>query len=846
MCWFSASRCNREGPWFESMCSHNKKVSDNCLKPFFITLFFELIYIFALSLLIHPLHLQLLKSVKFHFILFITSLLLFTACNPAGKVARRGGYLLVNTTVKCDNSYLPTDELDGFVQQNEMPGNFVRWFRPGVYFAENSERGRGDTHFKAFMRKNFGKTPVIFDSTMAVMTVDKLGQYMKNKGFFHATVTMDIRKKSKTVSVGYNVKSGPPCIVRNFKYFIPDSIMQHYIMSDTAAGKLRTGMIFDTYALDDDRERIATVLRNNSYYNFSLSDIYYIADTTNHGLSAEVELYIKKIRMITTDQADSTVEIQHPRFFIRNIYIITNAEATQQIKPYDTLVYSYRQNKSDTGSKIHILYTDKLTLKPAFLSSCMQFSTGNPYSQQAANNTYKKLISQPIIGATNISMTMKNPEQAAVGEKQWLDCNIRMIRNRRNTFTIGTEGTNSGGRFGMGVNTSIQNRNIFKGAEVLSLKLHTSAELQGSLNNQNTGSNSYLLIFNTLEAGAEASIDFPRLLLPYRSRYMQSSTQARTMVSAGAGLEFRPEYKRTVSTAAWSYKWNTTEKVKHIFTPLELNFIRIFPSDSFQSYLESLIDPVYKSQYTNHLLTMIRYSIIISNFGVTKNNNQFFLRLNAETSGNIPYMLDNLTSRPVNSEGYYERFGVRYSQFARFDADFRRYWRLRPQHSIAFRVLTGIALPYGNSVSVPFEKSFWLGGANDMRGWRLRSLGPGAYSATDVRYDKTGDIMLQSSLEYRFPIYSFLLGSLFTDAGNVWLRKKSEDFPGGEFNLNTFYKQIAVDAGVGLRFDFSFFIFRLDAALAINNPARATSSWFNAEDFKLRKTIWNFGIGYPF
>ena len=177
--------------------------------------------------------------------------------------------------------------------------------------------------------------------------------------------------------------------------------------------------------------------------------------------------------------------------------------------------------------------------------------------------------------------------------------------------------------------------------------------------------------------------------------------------------------------------------------------------------------------------------------------------------------------------------------------DFRKYWKLKFGNTLVFRIMGGLALPYGNSVSIPFEKSFWLGGANDMRGWRLRSLGPGAYAASDKNYDKTGDILLQSSIEQRFPIYSFLLGSLFIDAGNVWLREKSEDFPNGEFKLSSFYKQIAMDLGVGFRFDFSFFIFRIDAAVPFYNPA-LTDKWFNTNDFRLRNAIWNFGIGYPF
>jgi outer membrane protein assembly factor BamA len=775
------------------------------------------------------------------------TLLSLAACNPELKVKSRGGYLLVKNTIKYQNPYLPYDELEGFLQQSAMPGRLAPYFRPGIFFYENSLKGK-ETKLRVFERKALGKRPVILDTFMTISTVDKLAIYLKNKGFYHSSVTKSIKYSRKTASVTYHINSGPPCIVNNFNYVVPDSLMYNLIMADTSDGKLRKGMVYDTYYLDDERDRIAVTLRNNSYFNFSLSDIYYLVDTSNAGLSANVELHIKKIKVGTPGNTDSIREIQHPRFYIKDIYIIPNADAMSQLETYDTLPYTYYLNKSDSSGKtIFILHKKERLLKPSFLASCLDIAIGDPYSQAKANSSYRRLISQPIIGSANITMVMKNPELINPDEKQWLDCNIRLVRNRPNIFSLGTEGTNSGGRFGMGVNTSIQNRNLFRGAEVFSLKVRASAELQGSLNNTAESTNKYLGVFNTLEGGIEASIDFPRLVLPYRSNYMTNSKHGRSSLSAGAGFEIRPDYKRTITSSAWSYKWNSNERIRHIFTPLELNYVNIFPSDTFQQYLESLTDPQYKSQYTDHLLTMIRYSFVLSNMGITKLNNQFFIRLNAETAGNIPFLVDNVVNKPVSSEGYYERFGVRYAQFVRFDVDYRKYWKLRFKNLLALRLAGGIALPYGNSVSVPFEKSFWLGGANDMRGWRLRSMGPGAYAdtASSTRFDKTGDIMLQASIEQRFPIYSFLYGSLFVDAGNVWLREASEDFPKGEFKPGTFYKQIAMDIGFGLRFDFSFFILRLDAAVPFHDPAVA-DKWFSKDTFKYDNAILNFGIGYPF
>jgi len=786
-----------------------------------------------------------LKKAQIHIAVLILILFSLSACNHTNKVEKRGGYLLVKNTIKNRNSYLPSDELEGFIQQNSLTGRLAPYFRPGIFFYENSLKGK-ETKFKLFQRKSLGRKPIILDSLLASITTEKLNIYLKNKGFYHANVTKEIKYRRNTAKVTYHITSGEPCIVEKFDFVVADSIMLSYILADAENGKLRKGMIYDTYFLDDERDRIANMLRNNSYFNFSLSDIFYIVDTSNNGYKATVELHTKKIKIEIPGSSDSSNWIQHPRFYINNIYITPNAGIASNNQLYDTLAYHYYPNKKDTiGKTLYILNSNNLLLKPSFLSSCLKFAPGDAYNQLATNQTYKKFISQSIIGSANINMAVHNPDTASPLEKQWIDCNIRLSRNKLFAFNIGSEGTNSAGRFGMGLNTSIQNRNLFRGAEVISLKLRTSAEIQGSLSNTSLGSDKYFLIFNTLEAGAELSIDFPRILLPYRSKFSSNLQKGLTSVSAGLGFEYRPEYKRKITTAGWSYKWNQGELIKHIFTPVELNYVNIETSTAFQLYLDTLTDPQYKSQYTDHLLTMIRYSFILSNVGITKLTNQFFLRINAETSGNMPYFFDKLANNPLTSDGYYERFGVRYSQYVRFDVDYRKYWKLKYDNTLVFRIIGGIALPYGNSASIPFEKSFWLGGANDMRGWRLRSLGPGGYASSDQNYDKTGDILIQSSIEQRFPIYSFLLGSLFIDAGNVWLREKSDDFPNGEFKLNSFYKQIAMDMGIGFRFDFSFFIFRIDAAVPFYNPA-LDDKWFNTNDFRFNKAIWNFGIGYPF
>lgn len=768
---------------------------------------------------------------------------MLTACHPTLKVERRGGYLLVKNTIKSDNSYFPFDELEGFIQQSAIPGRLAPFFRPGIWFYEKGSKGK-DNGIKRFMRNTLGSPIVILDSNLVVRSAENLRIYLKNKGFYHATVNFSIQKKAKTAKVLYEIIAGIPCIVSDFSYTIDDPYAHNLIMQDTSSGMLRTGMIFDTYELGDERDRIAGILRNNGYYSFSLSDVIYIADTSGNGTHATVEMRLKKLKINQAGENDSIKEILHPRYFINHIYV--NAENQQSAQPpADTLEFHYHNNKADTsGNLIYILYNQQLKLKPSLISSLIQFYPGSAYSQARTNLTYKKLISKPIVRSANISMNTLEGSHNPTDSIQQLDCNIRIMHNPSKVLNIGTEGTNSAGRLGMGVNSSIQHRNIFKGAEVLSIKIKTSAELQAKTNSLTN--DKLFLFFNTLEAGAEAGIEFPRILLPYRINYMQTNIMASSSLNAGLGIEFRPDYQRRLSSLSWNYNWQKTETNKHTFTPLELNFVNIDKkSAAFQQYLDSLIDPQFQAVYTNHLLTILRYTLVSSNNFKNKAYKHYYLRATAETSGNVGYLADKTFGSPKTDKGYYERFGVRYSQFIRTDFDFRRYWKQSSSSTLALRFMAGIAIPYGNSDVIPFEKSFWLGGANDMRGWKLRSLGPGEYSSNKKSFDRAGNIILQGSIEHRFPVYSFLLGSVFADAGNVWLLKPSEDFPGGEFGLKTFIKQIALDAGIGLRFDFSFFIFRLDWALPLLDPSQ-NEGLSSKKSIRFSDSNWNFGIGYPF
>jgi hypothetical protein len=275
--------------------------------------------------------------------------------------------------------------------------------------------------------------------------------------------------------------------------------------------------------------------------------------------------------------------------------------------------------------------------------------------------------------------------------------------------------------------------------------------------------------------------------------------------------------------------------------------VKIFPDSSFTAYLNTLTDKRLKNQYTDHLVAGLRYTLTYSGQDVNNVKDFVFLRTNFETGGNLVYAIDELVQGPKTNSTY-TLFNIPYSQFIRPDLDFRYYYIHSKTNSLVARFFGGIGIPYGNSSSLPFEKAFFAGGANDIRGWKLGTLGPGRYHNDSVvnSYDQTGDMQLQINLEYRFPVYKQIRSALFMDIGNIWLLHDSPDLPGGKFDVDYLIPDLAVDIGIGIRADFDYFIVRMDPAVPVRVPYYFENNHWYVRKLSLSDIIWNFGIGYPF
>ena len=777
-------------------------------------------------------------------ILLFAALVALTACNSSNKVARRGGYMLNKISIKSDSRDLTPEELSGFLLQKPSPA-FLGVFHISTSIYEMASKGK-QTGFKRWIIKSFGNKPVLFDSVLIKASRAPMMIYMSNKGYFEPVISDTVLRRGSKVNVIFKVKAGLPYSIRNISYDIRDSLLGSFFLEKKEASLVKPGMRYDSYRLDQERDRITLDLKNNGYYSFSKDYIRFKADSALNNHQMDLKMVINNVRLNAAGSKDSVTQTNHPRYSIKNIFIhpdvvLTSKDTTLQ----DTLEIKYRFDAGDTTlNRYYLVYHNKLRIKPSALTHALFLRNGQIYRQRDHELTYKRMTNLPINRFVSINYELPDTGQMRQGGKALLNSTIRITRAPVNVFSIDAEGTISSGYLGLGSSVTYNNRNFFRGGETFSIKVKGLMQNQPSLANSEVKK---FLFFNTYETGAEVGLDFPRLLVPFRMKRVDLFTRPKTSVNVGANFQQEPSYKRYIFNTAFGYEWNKNEQSRFLFSPIVINSVSIYKDSTFTAYLDSINDSRLSSQYTDHFIAAMKFSYIFNNQKLALNKNFFFIRLNLEPAGNLMNLFYKAYGGTLNSEGQHLFLGIPFAQYVRTDIDFRKYFALTGTKTLVFRTLLGIGIPYGNSSALPFEKGFYAGGSNDMRGWPIRSLGPGTFKSTTSNYNNVGDLIIEGNLEYRYTIYRSLLGALFLDAGNVWLLHENAVFPGGEFKSSQFLKQMAIDAGLGFRYDFSFFIFRIDGAVKVKNPANPNNqNWTDFSKMHLADVIWNFGIGYPF
>ena len=758
---------------------------------------------------------------------------LLSACSSTKHVPQ-GQLLLdkVNIHITDPRSEVQASQLANYLRQN---ANHRVLGGLKLQLAFYNLSGRDSTKWINRWIQRVGTPPVIYDSTLTLASQEQLHTALSNKGFMNNTVTYRVKTDSvkRKARVDFDVTLGEPYYIRSIDYDIPDETLHEIILADSADFTVKKGDLLDYSRLEEWRQTITNRLRNQGYYAFNKEYITFMADTAAG--SKAVDLTLNTRDPYRNDHMPYYTE--HEPFFVRDVVYVTDYDPVQMHDGYsgaDTLVIR---------NGVKVFQGPDPYLRPSIIDECNYIEPGALYNADAVNRTYRALGRLGILKQINIDIL-------PVGEVDGLlmvDAWVLLQRDKSQTVSLSLEGTNSEGDLGFGVGVDYEHRNIFKGAEVLSAKAKVSYEsisgdLGGLINN------------NFSEYSTEVGVSFPKFMFPLLRRSFKRKVQASTSFSVNFDYQARPEYTRVIAGGAWRYQWTErSRRLSHTLTLFDMSFVSV--PNFYDEFKKSITNPLLLYSYEDHLIMRMGYNFYRTNkaeMSVQQMGNfqrdVYTIRANAETAGNLLYGLSQLTDQKADENGCYKALGIRYSQYIKADADYAFTHYLDRRQSIAFHVGAGIAIPYGNSDVLPFEKRFYSGGANSVRGWGVRTLGPGSFdSSKDLSkfIKQCGDIRFDINLEYRAKLFWVVELGLFIDAGNIWTIKDYEDQQGGVFKWNKFYEQIAAAYGAGIRLDFKYFLVRVDMGMKAHNPASGQEKWpLIHPDFK-RDSEFHFSVGYP-
>lgn len=760
--------------------------------------------------------------------------LLLEGCSAVRHVPE-GRYLLdkVNISVEGDKD-IPSADLYNYLRQT--PNHKVLGFwklQLGTY----NLSGNDSTKWYNRWVRRMGQPPVIYEQALTDTSARQLHLAMINRGYLNAHVEVDttIRTAKRRIDVRYNIFTGEPHVIRSVTYDIPDSAVASVIMADSTKFTVKTGDKFDRDNLDSERTLITRRLRNRGYYAFNKDYITYYADTAANSRSVDLTMAVRPPRRPNgADTAADSAAI-HTLYRIGKVYFITDSDGDRS--NLDTVSYK----------GVDIVYGRDRYLKPGALEEKCFLIPGQLYSPHNVDRTYESIARLGILKSINIELV---PEASLDNGDRLLDAYIRLSRNKKQSITLDIEGTNSEGDLGFGVGATYQHRNLAKGSQLFTGRLRMNYEsLSGSFNG--------LINDRYTEYAGEVGITFPRFEFPFAPLSMRQRFNVSSEFALSFNYQERPEYTRIISGAAWRYKWvNRTNTRRHEFDLIDINYVYL-PART-NGFLDAIApdNPLLRYSYEDHFIMSMGYRYYHTNKRIASAVGRargiqpivYTIRASAETAGNLLYLGSKAFGKRSES-GVYEVFNTQFSQYIKGEVDYAITRNFDHRHSLAFHIGGGIGYPYGNSRVLPFEKRFYAGGANGVRGWGVRTLGPGRYNShNSVSYfiNQCGDIRLDMSLEYRAKLFWVLEGGAFIDAGNIWTIHNYENQPGGMFHFNTFWKEIAWAYGLGLRMDFNYFLLRLDLGVKAYNPAQGQERWPLFHFDWHRDTAVHFSVGYPF
>ena len=782
-------------------------------------------------------------------------LLLIWSCRST-KFVPEGKYLLSSAEVKSDTKGFSGYKMEPYIKQKP---NYKTFSLVKIPLTIYNLAGKDTTKWINRTLQHGGEPPVIFDSTMVDNTADNLQRVMTNKGYLDADVEPKVKFDDKRAKVEYFIHAGQPYRINDYSIHVPDSSMSRFLVVpdyikrfrhnpkqnllsvDSILGAnslIKKKELFDLDMLDAERERISSIFRRLGYYDFSKEYVGFVADTTVGNKQVDLELSLYPFSRRDTD--GSTEETPHQQYMVKEVFLYVDYNPI-----VDGDISGYQTSETYERDGFKIFYGPRgRYIKPHIIINSCFIRPRQLYNERATTMTYSSLSQLHILKNVNIQYMRIDSDSLPQ-----LRCIITCVPDKKQGISAEIEGTNSGGSFGLEAGLGYLHRNAFRGSELFNIKLKGAYEaVSPSFSNFRD---------NYFEIGGETSLTFPRFMLPFLNKDFRRSIHASTQFNANYTFQRRPDYfTRTVLSGGVKYIWQERQSnsTRHVVDLIDISYVHI---PTLETRLDTTLSVnAKKYSFTDQFIFSSGYTFTKSNANPNEynrsNNPLYSIRASVETAGNLLSLIAKVTDRPKDQNGSRKIFGTQFAQYVRGNFDYSQTLRFDDRNSVAWRLGGGIAYPYGNFKQIPIQKRFFSGGANSVRGWSVRELGPGSFhprKENDNFFYHSGDIRLDANIEYRSKLLWVLELGAFLDAGNIWTIKKYEDQDRGNFQLDRFYKEIAMAWGLGLRFDFDFVLIRLDMGWKVYNPEKDSNirRWPVTRPFDIgHNTAFHIAVGYPF
>lgn len=788
-----------------------------------------------------------------HIVMVLILSIIFSGCSVTRKLSD-GEYFLQKVKIE-DDKHTPKKEritsytLEQYVRQSPnkrfLGTNFYVW----AYNLADPQKQNWWNNLK----RKIGEEPTLLDLSLTHKSAQNLKTYMDSRGYYASEVSyeIDTTRRAKRAYVTFRTHQGEPYKISSLSYDFRDKDLAPVITSDTTSSLIKVGQIFDITNLDKERERIASYLNDRGYYNFSVNNIEYRVDTLGGNRQVGIRMIVKR-NITGYDERGRAISENNRIYRISEINVIPDYDPAQN---ESERIASLSDTTYYEGLNI-ISHSSRPNVRPTVLHTAIPLTPNATYNASQVDRTYGEIMSlgyfknariafEEVPRGVNDSISVNyagegreaySPRKFEDIKEGYLKCYIMASPTLKHGLNLELEGSTTSSFYGVSATVGYQNRNLFRGVEMLNTAVTFGYEYMKAPHIQRRRAN---------ELGVTVGLSFPRFILPFHLS-TRNINMPRTKVELSYNYQDRPYYRRDLSRATWTYSWRSMNgRYNYQLRPIDINWINVGYID--EGFFSSLQNEYLRQSYLTQAIVGLSGSYTYNNQNKHIGGNATLLRINFESAGNLLNLLERGFSHKTEG-GYYNILGVRYSQYVRGDVSLSRKIVLGERSAIAGRIFAGVGVPYGNSTALPFDRLFYVGGSNSMRGWAPRTLGPGNTPYEETPYPvQMGDMRLEANLELRFPIWGMFHGATFLDLGNVWYLgiDKSKVPEEGIFKWDRFYKQLGLNSGLGLRVDIKFVILRLDWGIQLHNPNDpAGKRWIH--DFKWKNTALNFGVGYPF